>query len=382
MILRGRSGLAIANRVLVVVALLTTLMTSLFVTVTSEAASTGAIPEILAHVPGSRTMYVVDLVGCEQVRCLRLFRTNVSAMKFSAVSLPLIASERGEPTGDLRGLDFVTATDGFALVGENYPIALYETTNGARSWQRVSVHTGESITGLAVTPRLIYAVTAHCSASGDTCRDYHVDRSTLSAEHWTITPLPHSVAALVDSGDFNLDISAYKSDVWINEVTHAGSSIFTSHDEGVTYVASSANNLASVNGCGLTALSTTSLWAQCPTGMMESFFHSSNGGATWSNIVQKQFAGTGGGAFDPVSPTLAYLAYGAMRPLVRISDAGAVATNLGRLDCSKVNSSINALFFSDKDHGLALCLPGDSAKSAELLRTSDGGSTWSRAAAD
>ncbi len=361
---------------LVTISLLIAFSTAPVVAVSSGVAPSLVVPEMLATVPGSRTMYVVDLVGCQQLRCLRLYRTSVSATRFSAVSLPPLSAVSGSLTGDLNRLVFATANVGYALVGANLPWTLYETVDGARTWRPVTIGSGESILGLTVSAPSIYVVTARCSPSGNTCRNYLVSRSTLQAHVWTSTTLPHAGETKVYDGEFSPNVGAYENDVWISEMTHAGSTIFTSHDGGKSFFPITANRLASVSGCAITAASATSLWAECPTGMDESFFHSSDGGATWSNIRSEQFSGTGGGTFDPVSANLAYLAYGEQGPFDRITSGGRSVTVVGRLECSSPYSALQYLSFADETHGLVLCFPGGSWKGERLLRTSDGGVHW------
>lgn len=356
------------------IALLATIGAVPFATLSSSGAPSVVVPEMLAHVPGSRMMYVVDLVGCEDVKCLRLFRTSVSATTFSDVTLPPLSRVSGSLTG-LDRLVFATANVGYALVGAKFPWTLYETVDGARTWQRVKIASRKSIVGLTVSASSMYTVTALCSSIGDNCRDYQVNRSTLNAEGWTSTAMPHPATTQVGDGYFNPNVGAFGDDVWIDEITHAGSTIFTSHDGGRTFVPITANKLASVSGCAITAASARSLWAECPTGMMVSFFHSSDAGETWSNISQYEFAGTGGGAFDPVSTTLAYLAYDQQQPFDRITNVGGKIINLGKLACAKY-SSLADLSFSDETHGLVLCSPDGAWTSAQLLKTSDGGVHW------
>ena len=57
-------------------------------------------------------------------------------------------------------------------------------------------------------------------------------------------------------------------------------------------------------------MSPTALWAECPTGMLASFFYSGDAGVHWTSVSRYEYSGTGGGAFDPVSSSLAYLDFG------------------------------------------------------------------------
>jgi hypothetical protein len=170
--------------------------------------------------------------------------------------------------------------------------------------------------------------------------------------------------------------AAFGNEVWISEQPPDLAVIFYSRDGGTSFQKFTTAKLASVNACGLTPVSTNALWAQCPTGMQESFFFSENAGSSWTAIPQQPFFGTGGGFFDPVSATLAYLDYGATGPLVRITTPPLTATKVGVLSSSKVNSSVNGLIFANVNVGLALCAPGDAHAVSRLEVTTNGGRTW------
>jgi hypothetical protein len=110
---------------------------------------------------------------------------------------------------------------------------------------------------------------------------------------------------------------------------------------------------------------------------MADFFYSHDGGARWSTIPTGLYSNTGGGTFDPVSNTLAYLDYGqsvATAGLYRITGAGRHLVDVGSLPCASVES----LVFSDEAHGLAQCLKSTAVSSAHLVQTSDGGASWHR----
>jgi hypothetical protein len=49
---------------------------------------------------------------------------------------------------------------------------------------------------------------------------------------------------------------------------------------------------------------------------------------------------------------------------------------VGVLSCSKINSSVNGLIFTNVYDGLALCEPDDGQSVGRLETTTDGGRTW------
>jgi hypothetical protein len=100
----------------------------------------------------------------------------------------------------------------------------------------------------------------------------------------------------------------------------------------------------------------------------------------WVNVSGLGYAGTRGGHFDPVSSSLAYLDYGQTGPsrpknLFRITNAGRTSTTAGVVRCDDVSG----LVFTDANHGLAICDHFYELASTDLVGTSDGGATWSRA---
>jgi hypothetical protein len=273
-------------------------------------------------------------------------------------------------------MQFANVSDGYAIVGAAGSTSLYVTLNGARSWHRVTLQQGARMLGLTTTTNAIYAITGVCSSSGTSCGDYRIARSPLSASQWTSSSMPIGHSPKTGVWGFPYVPAAFGSEVWISEQPPGEAVIFYSRNGGRSFQKITTPKLGSVNACGLIPESAVALWADCPTGMQESFFFSKDAGATWTPVPQQPFFGTGGGFFDPVSTSLAYLDYGTTRPLVRITTSPRKATTVGVLSCSKINSSVNGLIFTNARDGLALCLPGDDQAAGRLERTIDGGSTW------
>jgi hypothetical protein len=174
-------------------------------------------------------------------------------------------------------------------------------------------------------------------------------------------------------------LDVYDADVWANLQGPRLPLLFTSHNGGRTFTESSKPLLGSVSACNLTPMSPTAVWAECPTGMLVSFFYSSDAGVHWTSISRYEYAGTGGGAFDPVSSSLAYLNYGTFsgraKDLYVITNSGHTMTAVGNLACS----STNYLVFSDATRGLTICQKNfTDSSSTYLLRTLDGGRSWTK----
>lgn len=330
----------------------------------------------ISQVRSSNVVYVLATTGCAQPSCLRLIRTTVSATSFTSANLPPIGALRGQLAGTLDSIQFANVHDGYAIVGETGPTSLYVTLDGARTWRKVIIEKGARTLGLTTTANGLYAITGICSSSGVSCHGYRIARSSLRATSWSSSLMPIGRSPKTGLWGFPYVPAAYANEVWISEQPPGAAVIFYSRNGGRTFRKLTTPKLGSVNACGLIPESAIALWAVCPTGMQESFFFSSDAGSSWTQVPQQQFMGTGGGYFDPVSTTLAYLDYGATRPLLRISTSGPVATKVGVLSCSTINSSVNGLIFTNTRDGLALCLAGDDPAAGRLEKTTNGGRTW------
>jgi hypothetical protein len=174
-------------------------------------------------------------------------------------------------------------------------------------------------------------------------------------------------------GTFDLRVAAVGKDVWVSEQTRY-SVVYSSTNAGATWQSRGELNLGSVSGCALTAMSSSVLWAGCPTGMMESFFYSSNGGVSWRPVLQRGYSGTGGGFFAPVSATTAFLDYGeSARNVFKVSAPSLRESYVGELECADVLS----VAFVNASNGAAVCSKDSGTSMIQVLEvTSDGGARW------
>jgi photosystem II stability/assembly factor-like uncharacterized protein len=364
-------------RRLLIAAVLAVAITSLVTTRSVNAVTAPQsirLPLLVTGVPGTPLTFVVSAksLECASEPCLQLQRTSDNGAHFTTLQLPPIALASGSSLGDLSQLIFTNSSDGYASLDKANSFVWYETTDGAESWHRVSVTAGESIVQLVPTHRELYAVVAHC-VKKYTCTDYRLARSAVGASTWATVAMP------TQSFKAGFTLAAFGSNVWINLEGPGSPLLFTSHDEGRTFVRS-ASPLASVYNCKMTPMSPKAVWAECPTGMDVSFFHSSDGGVHWISISRYAYGGTGGGAFDPVSSSLAYLNFGIFttrrgKDLYVITDSGHEMTAVGNLACA----STDEIVFSDATRGLAICQKNSADTSTTyLLRTTDGGKVWTK----
>jgi hypothetical protein len=332
------------------------------------------VPDEIVSAPFSKAVYVLANSGCDQAKCLRLVRTNISGDDDTEVTLPPVTSLKdGLGNSTLQDITFANASDGYAVVGATRS-ELYVTHNGATSWQKVSGLSGLDFERLEVSANAVYVTLAKCKSFDDDCVDVTVARSRLWPIHWVTFRLPTIPNNGLNGGIPLVSVDA--SSVWLSQWQNNAEVIWRTINNGKTYQRFVEPKLVSINGCSLVPTSSLDLWAECPTGMLVSFFYSNDGGATWVGLPQRPYGGTGGGFFAPVSDSLAYLDYGeTSNNFYRVDMHSASAVHVGEVRCSDAQAAV----FSGASKGLVDCVDYGSVNvESFLLSTTDGGVVWSK----
>jgi hypothetical protein len=326
-----------------------------------EIVSTGTFPAV----------FVLATTGCAQPSCLHLIETRINGLREMTASLPPLQHFRQGLGGTtLQSLSFTNGGQGYALVGMSSATSLYVTDDGAATWHKVPAMSGVTIQRITVTGSVIYATMAKCASFDDHCVDVTIAKSALWPIHWTALRLPSIPNNGLNGGI--PEVSADVTSIWLSEIENNDEVIWRSTNEGRTFH-ETVEPMVSINGCALDLVTPEDAWAQCPTGMLVSFYYSSDGGARWESVPQRPFGGTGGGFFAPTWNSVAYIDYGETpNNFYRVNMRKGVAVHVGELACEITQSPV---FMTDE--GLVVCTTDHGAtQSTFLYSTSDGGAVW------
>ena len=325
--------------------------------------STGTFPSV----------YVLATTGCAKPSCVHLIATTVTGRRDSRVALPPLQHFREGLGGTtLQSLSFTNGGQGYALVGTASTMSLYVTHDGAATWHKVPAMSGVTFQRITVTGSVVYATMAKCAGFDVDCVDVTIAKSALWPIHWTALRLPEIPNNGLNGGIS--EVSADVTSVWLSETEDNAEVIWRSTNEGTTFHQTTEPRLVSIDGCGLDLITPVDAWAQCPTGMLVSFFYSSDAGAHWVSVPQRPFAGTSGGFFAPSWNSVAYIDYGDTPSNVyRVDMNNDVALQVGELHCDDTQSPV----FLAGGSGLVVCTAEHgSTQSTSLYSTSDGGAVW------
>lgn len=297
------------------------------------------------------TFWVLGTAPCTSPPCTSVVRTEDAGRTFRgmpAPKAPLSTSPMGSNTvSDLR---FADATDGYAFGG-----SLWTTHDGARTWRQ------QQLPGLVLKVEAAQGTAWALVKSGSTHRLY---RSAASSDSWSRVALP----APLD--DTTPDLVLQPGLVAVLGGSSGSAVAFVSTDGGRTFqqrenpcpVAFGAPSLSAADG---------TLWAFCPTGTQGRPYASTDDARSWTPISG---APAGGWANSSViggrSASSAVLASGGR--LYRVTTGGGVqresSPSIG------AGTSLRFVGFTTPQLGYAvLARPSTSS----LLRSTDGGRTWS-----
>ena len=200
-----------------------------------DAASvTSFSPRMLVRVPSKSIVYLVTQDECAKALCLGMWRTSNDGKSFVRRSAPPVTRVVGALAGSLDRVVFATPNDGFAVVGNGSNI-LFATTNGARSWHRITSLPGKNWSGLTVSRHSLFVTTDRCTKGDVVCSDYRVWRSSLAGDHWTELPVLWRTGSGPKDTYYGPSVAAFGHTVWELETAYMAVYLWISHNDGRTF---------------------------------------------------------------------------------------------------------------------------------------------------
>ncbi len=202
-----------------------------------------------------------------------------------------------------------------------------------------------------------------------------LEHSRVSANAWHTRSLPFS------SDGSALALAAHGANLWLlgtrpSNAPSRNDELARSKDAGRTFVTGAGPCVPGLGG-ELAPTSAQVVWAVCPTGMSAGASRSTNGGISFARLRTPPLVNSA--QLAPASESTAVLARGGSARLLRTTDGGntwSAPKTPGRA------TDIMWVGFTDARVGAALVRTGfDAAAKTEvtvLWRTTDGGATWSK----
>lgn len=335
----------------------------------------GFLPALITKVPGSSELLVLGSRSCKKKRCLELWRGEVGGRHFSKITpphstAPTLASE----TGSVGSLVFASPSDGYAIppAFRNVGSAASLTRDGGRSWHSVAFPKDARVVAMTAAGGFFDAVVATCPTTRTgKCHDYRLERSRAGSRSWTSRALPDTTA--LDNTPVGL--GAFKSTVFVSLTPQKKRflPLLLVSSGGGPFAIRAEPALATAGSCSLWPTSVSVVWAECPTGMMESVERGVGTDPRFTSVFQT--SGTGGSAFAPVTSTLAFRYTGVASPLdtlERTTDGGVRFSVMSKVASHETDAF--GIAFSSQSRGdlLVSQLIGKTVRWS-VLATEDGG---------
>lgn len=318
--------------------------------------------------------WVLGQATCGGSVCSAIVRTTDGGRHWAGLP-PAPIADTSEAPNSIDALRFATPLVGYAFGAQPFRgsasrTPIWQTTDGGGHWRRLAL---ANVRAFATSAGDVDVVTGACR--NGVCGRLTFRRAPLGTVTWRSTVLPVTAAEPL------VALTAHGSSIWISvspTATHAQQTLLTSRDGGATFA---AGRSPCVNGLGgdLEATSSSVVWAVCPTGMLAGALRSTDGGAGWTPIGGHRPL-VNAAQLAPASDLVAVLATGDQAQLLRTGNGGRTFDPVWPVAAG----SWRGVVFADASSGYALQIVPKPARLplgppyGELLRTMDGGATWSR----
>lgn len=194
-----------------------------------------------------------------------------------------------------------------------------------------------------------------------------LERSPVSVNSWRAQSLPFAADGSA------LDLEAHQASLWLLGTRRSGfpfrDALARSQDAGQTFRTGAGPCTPGLGG-ELAPTSASDVWAVCPTGMLAGAWRSTNGGISFARLRTPQLVNSA--QLAPASADVAILARGGNTRLLRTTDGGktwSAPKTPGRF--------AYVLFVGFTDARVAAAVVQIRGETTALWRTTDAGATWS-----
>jgi photosystem II stability/assembly factor-like uncharacterized protein len=312
--------------------------------------------------------WVLGSDDCDGIRCLALKMTSDGGKTFTSLAAPALAAApdgRGAKGWIAGAIRFGNSTMGWSLGGAGPESYFFQTTDGGKSWSRVTSIPGK-VLDLVAADGKAWAVVL-LSPENSTTQRFAIYSTPYgnSAQKWSLVALP-----LKDLGGNAPSIVVQNG---IVTILASGPSQASARDH--VLIAKAGSGFTDYQGpCsrdlgGRLSNSVKAIWAVCPTGMMAGLYVSTDRGATWQaqkNSVELANS-VAVGAIDDQHAMV-------MTPdgLLRVgADGSSQKTD------APVGDAVNAEFIGFTNESTGFAIIDEQGGTSRLLRTIDGGLHWS-----
>lgn len=272
---------------------------------------------------------------------------------------------------------FADAQDGYAFAAGPGG-QLWDTHDGGQTWLQPSAFSGKELLAFGTGDGYAFALVGVCS--NGSCAQVALERSPVRADDWAAltAPVPSGIDELAT-------MTVHGADVWFSVSTpssQANQLLVVTTDAGNSFSTYQSPCSPGLGGT-LQASSADVVWAVCPTGMMGQAFRTADGGAHWATLPTGELPNSA--QLAPASDSAAVLVTSEGGPLKETTDGGGTWSDIPGTVTTD-GYSWYWLGFTDSQTGAALQETGNLPSGwpwphgpfpERLVRTTDGGSTWS-----
>jgi len=310
----------------------------------------------------SNTLWVLGTVGCTANKCpAHLYRSRDDGRRWQQLPLPpaVTMSSGDGTTPGVTNVAFATDEEGLL-----YGPALWSTHDGGATWHRLRV--AGAVTAVRFSATVTWAVSQSC-ASGQACRG-RVLRAATGTDQFRDAQLPQPSGA--DGAPVSIATNGSVVGALVSgtpNTRHDADQLDLSIDDGRTWTHREGPCLNELGGS--LAVSRSTVWSACPTGMQAAIAVSQNRDAFHEQRGPWQ-----------ALPNSAGVTVGAHSVLVTSAGSAWVSKDSGASwSVARVITpawqSLADISFPAASEGYALAV---APTTSWLVHTTDGGHTWKR----